>query len=606
MSGGGPAPVALEDLPDRDADGYVDLRAYAAIGNGRTIALVAHDGSIDWYPLPDMDSMPPFARLLDAEDGGYLSLAPDDPHEVSRRYLPDTNVLQTEYRTAGGRVRVTDAVNMGTTGRLPWGELARRIEGLEGEVAMSWCVSPGTRLGTAAPWAEQTDNGAVLRLAQLTMAVCTADAGDVAVEDRHVTGRFVATRGSEHLVALVSSHGEPLRMPGPDFIRADVERSVAHWRRWCEQFTYEGPWREAVLRSALTLKLLSHSPSGAMAAAATTSLPESATTAKNWDYRLSWLRDSTYSLHNLVRLGEFEDVHANVSWILRIAREQGPDVPVLSALDGTEPYDTKAYDVPGWRGHGPVVSGNQARDQLQLGVYGDVLNIVQLYVDDGNVLDIATARMVADVADRTCDIWRQPDAGMWELEESRHYTSSKMGCWLALDCAVRMAREGHVSGDDGRWERERDRIHAWVQEECWSEERGAYVWYPGADGLDASVLLHAGSGFDRGPRMHATVDAVRGELGRGPLLYRFSGAEREEKTFVACAFWVVDALACLDRRDEATALMEELLPLTNDVGLLSEMIDADDGAFWGNLPQALSHLALLRAALTLVDTAPAE
>ncbi|MGX6447722.1 glycoside hydrolase family 15 protein [Patulibacter sp. S7RM1-6] len=601
---GGDGAVPLADLPPR-RDGHVDLRSYAAIGNGRTVALVAHDGAIDWYPLPDVDSMPVFARLLDAGDGGHLTLAPDAPYRVARRYLPRTNVLETEYETDTGRVRVTDAVNMGTTGRLPWGELARRIEGLEGEVAMSWCIAPGTRLGTAAPWAEHTGNGAVLRVDALTLFACTDAAGRPDVDDRGVTGAFTTSAGSEHLVALVSSHGEPLRMPRPRAVVANLEHTVAHWRRWCEQFDYDGPYRDVVLRHALALKLLSHNPSGAMAAAATTSLPEGETSRKNWDYRLSWLRDSTYSLHNLVRLGEFEDVHANVSWILRIAREQGPALPVLSALDGTRPFGVKTYDAPGWRGHGPVVSGNDARDQLQLGVYGDVLNIVRLYVDDGNVLDVATARMVADVADRTCDVWRQPDAGMWELDELRHYTSSKMGCWQALDCAVRLAEEGHVSGNGGRWERERDRIAAWVAEHCWSAARRSYVWYPGTDRLDASVLLHAVSGFDRGPRMDATIDAIRDELGRGPLVYRFSGAEDEEKTFVACAFWLVDALACLLRRDEAVALMDDLLVLANDVGLYSEMIDADDRSFWGNLPQALSHLALVRAALTLQETAPA-
>ena len=223
----------------------------------------------------------------------------------------------------------------------------------------------------------------------------------------------------------------------------------------------------------------------------------------------------------------------------------------------------------------------------------------RVYVDNGHVLDTPTGRALADIADMACDWWRRPDSGMWELPEQRHYTTSKLGAWEALTSAAHLADAGQIPGDSSRWTAEADKIRAWVEDNCWDEERGAYVWYPGTDLLDASILLHAVSGFDRGERMAATIDALRAELGAGPHLYRYSGAQREEGAFVACAFWLVSGLHLVGRHDEAVALMDELLDSVNDVGLMAEMIDPATGDFVGNLPQALSHLALLNAAITL-------
>jgi len=225
------------------------------------------------------------------------------------------------------------------------------------------------------------------------------------------------------------------------------------------------------------------------------------------------------------------------------------------------------------------------------------------YAEAGNIIDEQTAHMLVAAADRACDLWRQPDSGMWELPERRHYTSSMMGCWQALDAAVKLAALGEIPSNPERWERERDAIAAHIAEKCWSEEKQSYVAFEGSDELDASVLLHAPSGFDRGERMSRTVDALRHELGEGPLLYRYSGAQAEEGAFVACSFWLAAALACVGRREEAISLMDELVELSNDVGMLAEMIDPADNSFWGNLPQGLSHLALINAAITIEETA---
>ena len=584
--------------PDR-ADGYVDLRSYGAIGDGRTVALVALDGSIDWYPTPDLDSTPAFARLLDAENGGQIELRPVADFTVERAYVEGTNVLATTFTTDTGSVRVTDSLNTGVAGRLPWGELARRIEGLDGEVDMRWAVTPGSSFNSASPWVRQSVHGPVLQVQGTTMAVRSRGIGEEKTTEQAIEGSFTARAGSRHLLAVISTHKEPLPLPDPDTIDEGVDRTIANWQDWSREFQYDGRWSDAVERSALALKLLLHSPTGAIAAAATTSLPENVNGGKNWDYRYAWVRDTAYTLHAMIRFGLREEVHAAVSGMLKSVREQGSDLKVFTRLNGSRAEDAEIVDLPGWRGIGPVVNGNDAAAQLQMGVFGDLFNIVQMYVDAGHVLDTGTGRYLADLADLACDVWQRKDSGMWELDEERHYTTSKLGAWHALSCASHLADLGQIPGTPERWRAEQERIRDWVNTNCWSEERGAYVWYPGTDKLDASILLHAISGFDRGERMNSTLDALRSELGRGPLLYRFSGAEKEEGTFVACAFWMAAALDCVGRRDEAAALMDELVPLANDVGLYTEMIAEQDSAFLGNFPQGLSHLALITAALTL-------
>ena len=353
-------------------------------------------------------------------------------------------------------------------------------------------------------------------------------------------------------------------------------------------------------RSALLLKLLVHAPSGSVAAAATTSLPESPAGGKNWDYRFSWVRDTAYTLTALFRFGLREEIHAAISWMLATIRSDGPEPSVFYRFDGSVPdAATVTRDVPGWRGIGPVVTGNGAAGQLQLGVYGDLFSIVQLYVDHGNVLDAETGRLLAQIADIACDRWRSKDAGMWELHEPRHYVTSKMGCWQALQHAVHLAEIGQIPGDPSRWRSEAGLIRVWIDEHGWSEHRGAYVWYPGTDALDASVLLHAISGYDRGERMRSTLDALEAELAVGPHLYRYTGAADEEYSFLACSFWMVSALHLTGRTEQARARMDELMAWVPANGVLAEMVDPATGASWGNLPQALSHLALLNAAITV-------
>jgi GH15 family glucan-1,4-alpha-glucosidase len=581
--------------------GFTALRGYAAIGDGRTVALVAEDGAIDWLPIPDLDSLPVFAGLLDRPNGGRLDLTPTVPFRTQRRYLPKTNVLETTFITESGRARVTDALNIGFDGRLPWTELARRVQGVEGEVPMRWRIAPGTCLNSASPWRRSTPYGPVLRAGALNLGICVSDNVEVDWSDQAASGTFTAAADDRRVIGLVASKSEPLMLSSAHDIDQGLDRTVGLWRSWSGQFEYTGSWEEEVRRSVLLLKLLIFSPTGAIAAAATTSLPERLSGEKNWDYRFAWVRDTAYTLDALRRFGLREETHAAVSWLLRTVRRHGPEVGVFYCLDGSSPPAVTEHEADGWRGIGPVVTGNRADGQLQLSIFADLFDTVRLYVDSGHVLDTETGHLLADFADRACDAWRHRDAGMWELAQREHYTTSKLGCWQALRCAVYLAESGQIPGDPGRWASEAERIREWVQRRCWSDGLGSYEWYPRSGKLDASILLHAGSGFDQGPRMSATIDALRRELGCGPLLFRFSGAREDEQegAFVACSFWAVSALHHVGRQAEARELMKELLTLTNDVGVLPEMMDADDHAFIGNLPQGLSHLALIGAALDL-------
>ncbi len=600
MSAVSPAPSPRPE-PVRDEDGYADLASYAAIGDGRTVALVARDGRVDWLPVPELDSPPLFAALLDAPDGGVVELAPDEPFTVERAYVEGTNVLTTTFTTASGSVRVTDSLDTGVAGRLPWLELSRRVDGLTGSVRLTGRIAPGTCFATLSPWAHDTVHGTVLRAGDVTLAPRTLHDAGVDVGPTSVTVRYETSAGSRHLLGLVATRDEPLLLPRPEDMDASVDRTVAQWRRWTDAVAYDGPWREEVTRSALLLKLLIYAPSGAVAAAATTSLPETTDGEGAWDYRHAWVRDVAYSLTALFRFGVREETHAAITWMLRTIGVDG-DPAVVYRLDG-RPTDREesVLHAPGWRG-ARVVAGNRAASQLQLGVFGDVFSIVQLYVDHGNVLDDRTGRALTGIADRAADLWRQPDSGMWELTELRHYTTSKLGCWQALTQAAHLADLGQLTGDADRWRHEADAIRAWVEEHCWDEEQGAYTWYPGrrvSTPRSSCTPSAASTGAPGCPRPSTRCAA---SLGTGPHLFRTSDHVGVEGAFVACGFWTVSALALCGRVDEAERLMDELVSVTpNDVGVLAEMVDPDTGAFLGNLPQGLSHLALVQAALTVDD-----
>jgi GH15 family glucan-1,4-alpha-glucosidase len=593
--------------PPRRKDGYVPIEDYAAIGDGRTVALVAGDGAIDWWCLPDLDSASVFGALLDRERGGSFRLEPAIPFEADRRYLPGTNVLETSFHTERGSVSVTDALTLPLTGLSPTRELTRSIKGLAGSVPMKWSAAPRFDYATAKTRVERRGSVAVASTGAQALAFSSWSAGEPGIEGASIGSSFEIGEGGQALLVAGAAHGQPLVFPS----RAEAEQrlgmTIEYWREWSRNRLYEGRCRDAVIRSALALKLLIHSPSGAMAAAATTSLPEALGEERNWDYRFSWIRDASASLEALLSVGCPHEGDAFFWWMLHASQLTHPQLEVLYRLNGRTSGRERELALAGYRGSRPVRSGNGAASQTQLDVYGHLLQTAWLYTRVGGELSGDARRRLAGVADLVCVIWRDPDSGIWEVRgEPQHFTQSKMMCWVALDRAQRLAAEDQIpSSNVGVWRREAAAIRSFVAERCWSEKLNTYVRAAGSEETDASLLLGVVFGYggdEERERFGRTADRIRADLGSGPLVRRYlsdDGLAGDEGAFLACSFWLVDALARLGRGGEAAELMEALLARANDVGLYAEEIDPVSGGFLGNFPQALVHLALINAAVTL-------
>ena len=585
-------------------DGFAPIGSYAALGDGRTVALVAADGSVDFMSLPSLHAPTTFAAILDPEKGGRFALAPAGEFEAARRYLGRTNVLETTYRTGDGVVRVTEALTLQDGGLLPWVELARRIEGVEGSVPLAWRMEPRFDWGREQPRIVHRGDRVVAEGGRLQLAVHSWDAGEVEPEEDALAGSFVIAAGRSALLALVAAYEQPLHAPSRDHVEARLDATRRVWERWLGFWAYDGPWEEEVARSALALKQLVYAPNGSIAAAATTSLPEVIGGDKNYDYRYSWVRDSAFTLDALMRLGLPEQVQESFGCLLRAVRQTAPDLRPFYDLDGCVPERSEELShLRGYRDSRPVRYGNAARTQLQLGSWGDLLETAALYVSEGNVLDEETGEMLASCVDRIAILWPDEDCGMWELDEHRQYTSSNIAVWMAFDRALSLAEQGHLSDDHAaQWREQRDRLHAWIEENCWSDELGAYCGWAGEETLDAGILRAIRMDYPERERLDRTVDRIRERLAAAPgLLYRTTEHVGKEGAFVACSFWAVEALARLGRVDEACETMEQILPYANDVGLFSEEIDPSSGELLGNFPQGLSHLALVNAAGAIQD-----
>ena len=584
-------------------DGFAPIESYAALGDGSTIALVASDGAIDFLSLPYMHSPTALGALLDPERGGSFVLRPSHRYEVSRRYVGRSNVLETTYTTKGGVVRVTEALDLHGGGQLPWRELARHVEGLSGDVEMEWSLEVRPDWGQAGVRVSERRGVPLFEGGGLEVAIHSWDAGTPQLGDGFVRGAFTVRGGESALLALIGTYDQPI--PGPR--RGEVDRrltdTVRVWHTWLENWEYEGPWEEHLARSALALKLLVHEPNGSIVAAATTSLPERIGGDKNYDYRYMWVRDTAFTIDALMRLGLPEQVHESFCCLLRAVRTTVPDLRPFYSVEGHSAHRGEEVPLHGYRGSQPVRYGNAAASQVQLGSWGDLVETVDLYLEAGNALDAGTARMIEEFVDRLTVIWSDDDSGIWELDVHRSYTASNLAAWTALDRSVRLARDGHLPDRHvERWHQERDRARAYVEERCWSDELGAYVEYAGGGTLDAAVLRGARMGWDRvaPERLRSTVDTIRARLDAGGgLLWRRTDNVGREGAFLACSFWLVEALARRGDIDDAGMLFEQLLGYENDVGLLAEEIDPSTGAHGGNFPQGLSHLSLINAATAI-------
>jgi GH15 family glucan-1,4-alpha-glucosidase len=604
--GSGTMSTSVEPAAPARVGGYAALRDYAAIGDGRAVAMVARDGAIDWLCTPDLDAPSVFGALLDAERGGRFELRPSEPYRVQRRYRPGTNVLETTFHTRGGVARVVDVMTLGGPELTPFRELARRVEGLAGHACLTWRVEPRFGYAGAKTRIDRRLGIPVATSGASALAVQCWGAGEPTTDLGAIGGEIEVRAGDSALIALSLCEQEPLVFSSREQVETRIDVTARTWTDWSAGHRYSGPWRDAVVRSALALKLLVHAPSGAVAAAATTSLPEDVGGERNWDYRFSWVRDSAFTMGAFLGLGFAADARAYFWWLMQASQLTHPRLRVLYRLDGGARAPERSLPLRGYRASRPVRIGNAAAEQLQLDTYGELLQTAWLYATSGHRIDGDIARRLAEIADLVCRIWRGPDAGIWEVRsQPEHFTQSKMMCWVALDRACDLADRAVIPGGHARhWRRQAQSIQDFVETRCFSQEKGTYIRHAGSDALDASLLLGVlGSyGDPTAGRWAGTIEAVSRELGNGPFLRRYSGddgLEGSEGAFLTCSFWLVEALARCGEIGSAVELMDRLVGLANDVGLYAEEIEPETGAFLGNLPQGLSHLALINAALAV-------
>ncbi|MDP8949118.1 MAG: glycoside hydrolase family 15 protein [Actinomycetota bacterium] len=588
---------------------------YALLSDCQSAALVRRDGSVDWYSPPRFDSPSVFAHLLD-EEGGHWSIRPAGDYEVERAYLDDTMVLRTEFRTEDGRVALTDALAFGEGARghdigkrVPH-VLLRQVEGLEGEVEMALEFYPRLEYALTIPRVLPTDAGVVARGGPTELHLQTDCS--LSADDSGATARFAVRAGEAakfallHRRAAFSGEGAPPELD----VNEELENTAEGWRSWVGIHSgYEGSYAEQVLRSALVLQALTYAPTGAVVAAATTSLPESLGGSLNWDYRFAWLRDLSLTLRALWVAACPDEVERFFHWINGAVGghpSEHDHIQIMYGVEGERDLTEHSLEhLNGFRGSRPVRVGNEAWKQKQLDVTGEVVYAVHLLRDQlGEEFDGLTAHLVSTVADRAAKSWREPDAGMWEArDKERHYLTSKVMCWVALDRAIQLAPRLGEHADAQRvrgWEEARKEVWEAILERGWSEQAGAYTGAFGSDQLDASVLMMPLVDFlpVTDPRMWATIEAVERKLTSDGLVHRWDG---DENGFLLCSYWLVECLARAGEAEKATEVFEKTNAYTNDLGLLAEMVDAKTGELIGNFPQAFSHIGLVNAAWTLAQ-----
>ncbi len=588
----------------------VSISDYALISDCQTCALVWRDGSIDWYCPTRFDAPSIFARLLDP-GGGHWSIRPVGPFTVERSYLPGTMVLRTEFTTADGRIALTDALALerGALGheiglRVPR-TLVRRVEALAGEVEIEIEFTPRIEYGLTIPWLERTDTGIVARGGPTELHLLT-NCGSIEIEDAGVTGTHTVRPGEPLDFALVYrrvADQDDWTVPALG-AGAEIENARLGWSSLAEMHrTYDGPYREQVWRSALVLQALTYGPTGAVIAAATTSLPELEGGANNWDYRFVWLRDLSLTVRALWVAACPDEARRLFHWVARANGAQwrdGQPVQIMYGVEGERDLAERELDhLKGFRSSRPVRAGNAAWRQKQHDVLGEVIDAVYLMRDEPGMFDPIVTRLVSALADKAAASWREPDAGMWEArDKERNYLSSKVMCWVALDRAVRLAPHLAPFANVAAWEMARDDVRAEILDRGWSEKTGAYTGAFDSDELDASVLLMPLVDFlpATDPRMRATIEVIARELVKGGLVHRWNG---DDNGFIICTYWLVECLAKAGEVGRAVTLFERTTAHASDLGLLAEEVDPVTGEQWGNFPQLFSHVGLINAAWSI-------
>ena len=579
------------------------IEDYALLGDTRTVALVAKNGSIDWFCPGRIDRPACFAALLGTPEHGRWLLAPKgEVVEVKRRYLDGSLVLETCMTTPTGTVAITDYMPIATErGRT---EIVRIVEGRSGHVTMGMELVLRFAYGQVIPWVQRRADG----------IVATAGADQVELitrvplggQDYRTFSRFEIAAGTA--VAFRLRWRPTFDAPSASLPpRDELQATLNWWRAWANQKLGDDErWDEAALRSLITLKALIYAPSGGIAAAATTSLPETLGGDRNWDYRFCWLRDSALILDAFLHAGFTEEAIAFRNWLVRVAAGKPSQLQVLFGVGGERfVRETTIPGLPGYAGSAPVRVGNGAESQFQLDNYGQVLDLQHHARQAGVPIDKESWRVETALVKHVAEVWQAPDCGIWEIRgEPQHFVHSKLMAWVALDRAVRAIENHGLPGPLARWQDLRRRIHAEILDEGFSRRRNSFVQAYGKEDLDASLLLIPALGFlpPDDPRVLGTIDAIQKDLCVDDMVLRYrtssgvDGLEGEEGTFLVCTFWLVDALALAGRREEAVALFEKLLSVRNDVGLMAEEYDPRLKRQLGNFPQAFSHVGLLGSA----------
>jgi GH15 family glucan-1,4-alpha-glucosidase len=583
------------------------IEDYALVGDGHTAALISREGSVDWLCWPRFDSGACFAALLGDDTHGSWRIAPavDGPISRSRRYRDGTLILETDHETPGGAVTVIDFMPPGGNRT----ELVRIVEGKRGAVPMSMKLTLRFDYGLSVPWVTRLAQGQGIKAVVGPDTVLLRTSVPLRGENMHTQAEFTVNAGER--IAFVLSHAASHQRLPPAIDAFDaLERTEQHWRDWIAQCGVKGRYAEPIRRSLITLKALAYEPTGGIVAAPTTSLPERLGGSRNWDYRFCWLRDATITLLALMRCGFYDEARAWRIWLERALAGSPEQAQILYGVAGERRVPEMELDwLPGYEGARPVRVGNKAVGQLQLDVYGEVMNALHLARVGGLHADEAVWSLQCVMLDHLEKIWAEPDEGLWEVRSGpRQFTFSKVMAWVAFDRAIRSAEQFKLSGPIDRWRALRERIHADVCARAWNEERRTFTQVYDGDELDASLLLIPLLGFlpPTDPRIASTMEAIERDLMFDGFVRRYhthkvdDGLPPGEGTFLACSFWMVDNLALQGRMDEAHAMYERLVGLANDVGLLSEEFDPQTQRFTGNFPQAFSHVALVHTGLNLM------
>jgi GH15 family glucan-1,4-alpha-glucosidase len=596
-----------------NTNSYPPIDHYGFIADCHSAALVSKTGSIDWCCMPRIDSSSCFGRILDWEKGGYCRVAPSSHYENSRRYLDQTLVLETTFQAETGRARLLDCFTMRRGGEHnPHRQILRIIEGLGGRVEFKVEIVPRFDFGAIKPWIRCYRQNHHIAIGGCNGLLIS---GDVSVKMKHrhdLTGTFTVEKGQRKRLSILHRLPENLDenlvdVPDPKELERRLEETIEWWHTWCSHGQISGPYAEQLQRSAIVLKGLSNAPSGAIVAAATTSLPESPGGSRNWDYRFSWIRDSSFTVRSLAELNYIKEADGFRRFIERSTAGSADQLQVLYGIGGERRlHEYEIGDLEGYRKAKPVRIGNAAESQIQLDAYGELLDLAWLWHCRQYSPDDDYWEFLVELVNKVCDCWQAADCGIWEFRSTpRHFVHSKVMCWAALNYGIKLAVDLGRNAPVEKWQKSREAVRQAVESKGYDAQRGIFIQAFGHPAMDAALLLLPMIGFVAydDERMIRTTDVVREQLGENGLLRRYSdgddGMQGHEGIFLACSFWLAECLARQGRLDEAHETFRRTLAVGNDLGLFSEEYNPTSGEMMGNFPQGLTHLSLISAAVAL-------